>query len=164
MRFFSIRLTSFYAALFGVGLLIGSAVLQNQGLQPCPLCVLQRVTVFILTICFIAGTLFVPTPISRRFFYGVIFFIALGGGIIAGRHIFLQNQMNHTVQSCGADLATMVDSMPFSQAAYLVFEGTGECTEVQWEFAGFTLPEWNAISFGILGGVALIQIFRRERY
>ncbi len=41
----------------------------------------------------------------------------------------------------------MLDAFPLAEALSMVFQGSGECAEVQWVFLGLTIPGWTLVIF-----------------
>ncbi len=116
-------------------------------LEPCPLCILQRIFVIVLGVVMLVAIAHDPAVTGRRV-YGVLV-VALGvlGSVVAGRHVWLQNLPADRVPECGPGLDYLLDAFPLMEALSLVFRGSGECAEVQWTFAGLTIPGWTLIAF-----------------
>ncbi len=120
-------------------------------LDPCPLCVLQRVAVIGLGAVFLAAALHNPSGWGRRV-YAVLMLLIAGDGIaIAGWHVHLQNLPAAEVPSCGPGLDYMLDNFPLGEALRMVFEGSGECAEVVWSFLGLSMPAWVFVCLVVLG-------------
>lgn len=124
-------------------------------LDPCPLCVLQRVAVIGLGISFLGAALHHPQDWGRRA-YAVSVLLFAGGGLgVAGWHWRLQNLPASEIPSCGPGLSYMLDNFPIGEAMRMVFEGSGECAEVVWSFLGLSMPAWVfvCLSFLAIAGV-----------
>lgn len=123
-------------------------------LEPCPLCVFQRIAIIALGLVFLAAAVHNPSGVGR-FGYVVLALVAAIGGIaVAGRHLWLQNLPEDQVPACGPDLGYMVDAFPFSEMLKMVFTGSGECASISWEFLGLSMPAWVliwAVGLGLLG-------------
>jgi disulfide bond formation protein DsbB len=124
-------------------------------LDPCPLCVLQRVAVISLGVLFLLAALHDPAG-SGRIVYAVLLGIAaLGGAGIAGWHARLQRLPADEVPACGPGLDYMLDNFPIADALKMVFSGSGECAEIVWQFLGLSMPAWVLIWMFGLGSVAV---------
>jgi disulfide bond formation protein DsbB len=124
-------------------------------LDPCPLCVLQRVAVISLGVLFLLAALHDPAG-SGRIVYAVLLGIAaLGGAGIAGWHARLQRLPADEVPACGPGLDYMLDNFPIADALKMVFSGSGECAEIVWQFIGLSMPAWVLIWMFGLGSVAV---------
>ena len=132
-------------------------------LEPCPLCIFQRVAMIALFVVALAAALHNPRGAGRRV-YGVLASLAaLAGVAIAGRHVWLQHLPPDQVPACGPGLDYLLDTFPLSQTLRKVFTGSGECATVDWRFAGLSMPEWTLICFVLLLAGALYYGFRRYR-
>ena len=116
-------------------------------LEPCPLCIVQRVLVVVLAVVMTAAALHDPNKLGRRVYGALILLVGLAGTAVAGRHVYLQNLPPDRVPECGPGLAYILDVFPPSEALALIFRGSGECAEVQWTFLGLTIPGWTLVAF-----------------
>ena len=129
-----------------------------MGLEPCPLCIFQRIFVIALGVVMLAGAIHNPAYLGRRI-YGAL--IALVGGLgigVAGRHVWLQNLSEDQVPECGPGLEYMLQAFPLMETLELVFRGSGECAEVQWTFLALSIPSWTLLIFCalVLFGILLL--------
>jgi len=130
-------------------------------LDPCPLCVFQRVAVISIGIIFLVAALHNPQG-AGRIVYGVLLALAAGGGAaVAGRHAWLQRLPPDQVPSCGPGLDYMLDTLPFTEMLSNVFRGSGECAEIVWQFLGLSMPGWVLVWMIALGGAGLWNNLRR---
>lgn len=155
-----------FLAGFGicVGLIGGALYFQHGvGLEPCPLCIVQRVIVMGLGVLMLLGAIHNPGVTGRRA-YGVLAGItaALGLGV-AGRHVWLQNLPADQLPECGPSLDYILDAFPLAEALKLVLQGSGECAEVQWSFLGLTIPGWTLVVFTGFFVFALIIVLSRAQ-
>jgi len=121
-----------------------------EGMDPCPLCIFQRVAVFILGIWFLLNGIHKPLSGSRwQLFYnfGALVTSLLGAGI-AGRHAYLQSLPADEVPACGPSLDYLVDILPFMEMLDVVLKGSGECAKVSWDMMGLSMPMWLFLFFG----------------
>lgn len=137
-------------------------------LNPCPLCIFQRIA-FIISGCVFLTSAFFLEPHSKLRYKVWIHLVALIAPIIgmaiALRHIFLihKSTVDGAFNSCGANLNYMLESFPFSQVMQTVFNATGDCTKVDWTMLGFSMPIWSAVCFAVLFFSPIVGIFYRER-
>lgn len=119
-------------------------------LEPCPLCVLQRIAVIGMGLGYLLLALHNPSPgWAQRVYLGLFSLFAIEGLIVAGRHVWLQHLPADKVPSCGPGLSYMLESFPFADALKMVFTGSGECASIDWSFIGLSMPMWVLI--GIVG-------------
>lgn len=143
-----------FRAQFALGVLLcfgllGFALYVQYGLflDPCPLCILQRIAFFALGLIFLVGAIHAPGALGRKV-YGVLAAIAAGSGIgIASRHVWLQSLPPDQVPDCGPGLNYMLDTMPFGAALSKVLQGSGECAAIDWTFLGLGMPVWSLVWF-----------------
>lgn len=130
--------------------LLGYAVFLQlyAGLEPCPLCIFQRVAFAALGLVFLAGGLHAPRGRAARGIYGVLGGLAALAGIaVAGNHVRLQHLPPDQVPSCGPGLEYMMEVMPVTGVIRRVMTGSGECANVDWSFLGLSMPTWSLLWF-----------------
>tara|TARA_R110002096_G_scaffold130643_3_gene279895 strand:- start:22612 stop:23100 length:489 start_codon:yes stop_codon:yes gene_type:complete len=130
-------------------------------LDPCPLCILQRIAVILLGLNFLLAAVHGPGTIGSRIYAGITVLFAAAGVAVAGWHVHLQNLPADQVPSCGPGLEYMVDNFPLRDVMGMVLKGSGECAETVWQFLGLSMPEWVLISVLALGFFGLWNNLRR---
>jgi len=158
---------------FGVGALACAALLgfayyleHVQGLQPCPLCLVQRGFFYAVMAVLVTGALHGPRRLGTALYAGFAFLFALGGAATAGRQVWLQHLPPDKVPQCGPDLAFMLQNFPLSRTLEKLFSGTGECAAIDWSFLGLSTAGWSLAWFVLLCVGALwlgIRSFRAGR-
>ncbi|NCF50847.1 disulfide bond formation protein B [Gammaproteobacteria bacterium] len=133
-------------------------------LEPCPLCIFQRVAVIALGMTFLAAALHNPQGWGRRVYAALIVIAAGAGGAVATRHVWLQNLPPDKVPSCGPGLGYMLDNFPVGDAMRMVFTGSGECANVVWRLFGLSMPTWVLIGVGTLGAFGVWNSLRSEQH
>ena len=124
-------------------------------LEPCPLCVFQRIAVIVLGIVFLVAAIQNPQGWGRRI-YALLVTVASASGIgVAGRHVWLQNLPPDEVPACGPGFGYIIDSFPLSDALNLIFNGSGECAKIDWSFLGLSMPAVVVISVVVVGGLGV---------
>jgi len=132
-----------------------------EGLNPCPLCIFQRVAyIAIIIIAFIA-LLHNPGRIWSGIYSSLILISAVIGAGIAGRQVWLQHLPPDRVPECGPGLDFILDVFPLMDALKMVFTGSGECAEVDWTFMGFSIAEWSLAWFILFALASLPNLFRK---
>ena len=133
-----------------------------QGLEPCPLCVFQRVGLIGLGLFSLIAFLHNPKNQMMKRLYAALGSIAiLWSAGVAIRHVWLQNLPADQVPSCGPGLDYLIEALPLKTVFQQVLSGSGECAVVDWAFLGQSLPVWSALFFSILALISLWQLFRR---
>ena len=129
-------------------------------LEPCPLCVFQRVAMIATGVVFLVAALHNP---GRRgaAFYGVLTLIAAGiGAGLAAWQVWIQGQPKGSVPSCGMGLDYMLDTLPLTDVISRVLKGSGECAEQGWVFLGLAIPSWTFVFFVAMIAAAFALIRR----
>lgn len=133
-----------------------------QGLDPCPLCVFQRIG--LIGLGFISLIAFLHNPKTNVFkrIYSFLGLVAISWSAgVAARHVWLQHLPKDQVPSCGPGLDYWVDTLPLKSVFENVLKGSGECAIVDWTFLGQSLPTWSLLFFSVLALISLWQLFRR---
>jgi len=157
---FNSRIWFFLGFLGCMSLLAMGAYFQFvQGLNPCPLCISQRLAILATGIVFLIAALHNPqqTGTTRYAIAGAI--TALIGASISTRHVWLQHLPPDEVPECGPGLDYMLQNFPLFDTLKLMLSGTGDCAKVDWTLFGFSMPEWTLLAFLMLATVSLLQIW-----
>lgn len=152
------------SAFLACALLIGFAIYSQLqwGLEPCPLCIFQRLAFAALGLVFLVAGLHAPRAAGGRRVYGVLGFLAAAVGMgIAGRHVWLQVNPP-PIPGCGPPLEFMRETMSTTNVIRRVLTGSGDCGNVDWTFLGLSMPAWSLVWFVLLGLFALYAGFRHR--
>ncbi|MEC7119311.1 MAG: disulfide bond formation protein B [Pseudomonadota bacterium] len=134
----------------------------GQGLEPCPLCVFQRVGLMGMGAVALVAALHNPNARwARRVYAGLASLSILWSVGVAGRHVWLQNLPPDQVPACGPGLDYWMEVFPLRDVLSKVLSGSGECAEIDWTLLGLSLPVWSLTFFSVLLLVCLWQLFRR---
>jgi protein dithiol:quinone oxidoreductase len=135
-----------FSACFGIVAL--ALVIQTQSnLEPCPLCITQRIIFMGLGVLFLIAAFIPPTHLLKKVFTFLQVLTALGGVGVAIRHWYLQANKESMIADCGVGFDYMFENFPLEKAFKLLFRGTGDCATIDWTFLGLTLPQLALISF-----------------
>ncbi len=123
-------------------------LIQTQyNLEPCPLCITQRMFFMGLGVLFLIGAFIKPASMLQKIFTGLQVLAALGGAGWAIRHWYLQANKESMIADCGVGFDYMFENFPLKKMFTLIFRGTGDCAAIDWTFLGLTLPQLALISF-----------------
>lgn len=134
----------------------------HNSLEPCPLCIFQRVAMISVAIISVLAVLHNPHRLGRRIYGGLTLLASIGGLIVAGRHVWLQHLPPDQVPACGPGLSYWLEVFPLQEVLEKVFRGSGECAKIDWTFLGFSLPELTLVAFLGIASVAIWQIVRKS--
>src|SRR5687767_4379137 len=157
--------TAFAFAALVVAALLGYAYYAQfeLGLEPCPLCIFQRVAMIALFVVLLVAAVHAPRGRGRRVYGALAALAALSGAAIAGRHVWLQHLPPDQVPACGPGLGYLMDTFALGETLRKVFTGSGECAEIHWRFAGLSMPEWTLAFFVLFLAGSLYYGFRHYR-
>ena len=131
------------------------------GLDPCPLCSLQRLAVIAIGVVFLIAGIHNPGRLGAGIYAGLAVAAGLFGAAAAVRHVWIQSLPKDEVPACGMGLNYMLETMPLADVLTKVFAGSGECAEAGWTFLGLAIPAWTLIFF-IAMMVAALVLIRRD--
>jgi disulfide bond formation protein DsbB len=133
----------------------------GEGLEPCPLCMFQRVCVIVVGVLFLIAAVHNPERPGAALYALLTLLVAGAGAGFAGRQIWLQALPKDQVPACGMGLSYMMESMPWLDVFTRVLKGSGECAEKAWVFLGLSIAGWTFVFFvGMI--VAAIALIRRD--
>jgi protein dithiol:quinone oxidoreductase len=144
------------AGLIGFGL-----ILQHQlHLEPCPMCIMQRYAFVLVGLLALIAALINPGKVLRLIFSLLIILSAGAGAAVAARQSWIQH-FPPKIAECGADLEFMLQSFPLADALPKIFQGSGDCSKVQWTFMALSIAEWAFLWFLAIIVVAWLAWRRR---
>lgn len=134
-----------------------------MGLEPCPLCWLQRFGFMGAGLVSLVAVLHGPRQLGLRV-YGLLLAVTAGAGLgMAVRQLWLQNLPADQVPACGPSVDYMLEVLPWSDVLTTALRGTGDCAAVVWRFLGLSIPGWTAIFFVLLVILGLGMLFHRGK-
>jgi len=164
MNIFSYRSVNVITTL-GCSLLFLFAVLyleNHLALEPCYLCVTQRFFIVMCGLFFALAALHNSNGIPRKIYAGMSCLCAMAGAFFAMKQLWLQGLDDHQVPSCGPPVDYLFDAFSTSEIISMLISGDGNCSEVQWQLLGLTIPAWVLISCITLLGVGIFQLMRAD--
>ncbi len=135
-----------FIASFGL-VAYGLYIQQQYNLEPCPLCIFQRITYMVIGVLFLLAALHNPGNLGRKVYGLLQFLTALTGAGIALRHMWIQANPDKVMAECGAGFDYIFETFPLKRALDLVFKGTGECSAIDWTMFGLTIPQLSLVAF-----------------
>lgn len=142
---------------------IGAYLQFVENLEPCPLCISQRIAILLLGIVFLIAAIHNPAEKGVKIYSILGALVAVGGGSISIRHIWIQHLPPNEVPECGPGLEYVFENFPLAETIKLMLSGTGECAKVDWTLLGLSIPEWTLISFLGLATLSLLQIWNLKQ-
>lgn len=152
------NLLGFFAC---AGLIAAAYYLQLvKGVEPCPLCIMQRVAVIATGIAFLVAALHHPGRIGAWIYGGLIAVVSLTGAGVAGRHVWLQYMPAEKRPACGPGLDYLLGTFGPFEGLRRILHGSGECGVVDYTLLGLSLPHWTLLAFVVFAVGAVVLAFR----
>ncbi|MFM7293623.1 MAG: disulfide bond formation protein B [Burkholderiales bacterium] len=143
-------------AILSFALLVYVFYLQHgpEKQQPCPLCILQRYTYFLLGVAALIGTIW-----PKR----AIVFVAAGVAAMGGGLALWQVLKGSDMTSCQRDpIGIFVNQLPMADWWPEYLFATGGCAD-KYSTLGLPVPVWSLICFaGLTGLLVLVAIKLRK--
>jgi len=154
---------AFALVAFGcLGLLGFGMYLQHVvGLEPCPMCIVQRYAMILIGVVALLGLVW-RSVLGGRVLAVLSVLLAAGGAFVAARQSWLQ-WYPPEVASCGRDFYGMIESFPLQRAIPLIFRGSGDCSKVDWTFLGGSIANWSFVAFMGIAVWMLLVLFTKLR-
>lgn len=144
-----------------VALLAFGMYLQHVvGLEPCPMCIVQRYAIILIAILAAIASATAKNGIQKTS-AALLVVTALGGAFVAARQSWLQ-WYPPEVASCGRDIYGMIETFPLQRVIPMIFRGSGDCSKVDWTFLGGSIANWSFLCFGAMALVALVLLLKRR--
>lgn len=142
-----------------VGMLAFGLYLQHVvGLEPCPMCIVQRYAFILIAVC--TGLASVGGKKTWWMPWTALAVVLSGfGAFTAARQSWLQ-WFPPEVSMCGRDFYGMIENYPLRRAVPMIFRGSGDCTAVDWTFLGGSIANWSFLCF-MATGLALSWLLWR---
>ncbi|RYX98240.1 MAG: disulfide bond formation protein B [Comamonadaceae bacterium] len=131
------------------------------GLEPCPMCIVQRYALVIVAI--ITGLTAFGGRRGVLIAGSLLTLLASGfGAFVAARQSFLQ-WYPPEIASCGRDFYGMIETFPLKRAIPMIFKGSGDCTKIDWTFLGLSIANWSFLCFAAIAVVMVVLVARQAR-
>jgi disulfide bond formation protein DsbB len=131
------------------------------GLEPCPMCIVQRYA--LMAVALASGL----TALSRSrgtlmAGSGLVLLFSGFGAFVAARQSWLQ-WYPPEIASCGRDFYGMIETFPLQRVIPMIFKGSGDCTKIDWTFLGGSIANWSFLWFTAFAVVSLVLLARLRR-
>lgn len=113
-----------------------------MGLQPCFLCIVQRMAIIGIGL---GAAIILLSEIKLNFIkyfgYLIYFMSSIVGMGSAMRQVYLQ-RFPDPYASCGPGYEYILENSSLAKSIPQLFLSTGSCSEVTWSFIGLSMAEW----------------------
>jgi disulfide bond formation protein DsbB len=144
-------------ALLAFGLYLQHVV----GLEPCPMCIVQRYALALVAVVAVVAAL-VRSRGAHLAGAGLIVLVSGFGAFVAARQSWLQ-WFPPEIASCGRDFYGMIETFPLRRAIPMIFRGSGDCTKIDWTFLGGSIANWSFLWFVFFAVVGILLFVRQLR-
>jgi disulfide bond formation protein DsbB len=141
-------------AMLAVGMYLQHVV----GLEPCPMCIVQRYALVLVAVWSLLASL-TQRKGWQALWGGLGVLTCLGGAFTAARQSWLQWYPPEFV-SCGRDIYGMIETFPLQRVLPMIFRGSGDCSKVDWTFLGLSIANWSFIAFAVFAVLLLVLMLR----
>ena len=158
ISYFQLNLITFMmpAALLAFGYYLQFA----RDLEPCPLCMTQRIAFYAIAISSLMALISPNKQFIQHFWAALTALFALVGACVAGRQIWLQSLPEDQVPACGPSFEFIFDRFPLMEALQIMFKGTGDCAEKVWSFLGLNIPDWSLLAFIGIISICILKLVK----
>ncbi len=145
VRTLGLALFAVCAALLAVGLYLQHI----KGIEPCPMCIMQRYAMLACGLIGLVTGLHNPGRKGLLAYSALLGISALAGAGVAARQSWMQ-WYPPAVSECGPGLEYMLESFPLSSALPMIFRGAGDCSAIDWTLFGLTIANWSFLVFATI--------------
>lgn len=141
--------------------LAGWAIGELMKLQPCPLCIFQRLLYLLIGLLALAGTL-LPGWAS---IWASLLALSAGGGLATAAYQSWLQYLPEPSRECGFGEPTLIEQVVnwFGALWPEMFMATGFCSSKDWVFLGLSMANWSVLCFfGLLAAAVWLTAKRRE--
>ena len=147
-------------AVLCISLLAFGMYLQHVvGLEPCPMCIVQRYAMVLVALVALVGAALPSQRVAAGFAAVGVVLMAGFGAFVAARQSFLQ-WYPPPEASCGRDFYGMIETFPLQRVVPMIFKGSGDCSAIDWTFLTLTIANWSFLNFCLVAAVGLALVWR----
>jgi disulfide bond formation protein DsbB len=143
-------------------LVVGAYFQVVEELEPCPLCISQRIAILVTGIIFLIAAIYNPKRSELKVYSIIGAIVALCAAGILLRHVWIQNLPADEVPECGHGFEYVFEKFPLIDTSKLMINGTGDCADILWTFLGISISGWTLVAFLGLASLSLLQQWIRQ--
>jgi disulfide bond formation protein DsbB len=148
--------------LFCCGLMAVGYIMQYvYDMEPCPLCMTQRVFIVFAGLVALLATVHNPASRGTTVYGFMTSLMAAMGASFSIRQLYLQSLPADLAPACGPSVEYILETFPLSKALQIMLKGDGNCAEVLWTFMGISIPGWTLVAFVMIICAGLYAALRR---
>ncbi|MEW6990963.1 disulfide bond formation protein DsbB [Colwelliaceae bacterium 6441] len=117
-------------------------------LKPCIMCIYQRVAIWAIFFAGLVGSFTHQYVLGRIAAYALWGTGAIWGLLIALEHVEMQSATMSFLFSCEF-VPNFPSWAPLHEWLPALFAATGDCGDINWQFLGYSMPQWMIVVYGI---------------
>jgi disulfide bond formation protein DsbB len=163
-QFSKTRTFNFIAFLVCCVMILMAAYLQfSKGLEPCPLCIVQRFLVILIGIIFLIGMLHSANTRWVRFHGFLVSLVAACGVAAAGRQVYLQWLPPDQLPPCAPNLSYILEKLSWIDSLKFLLRGSADCAQVKWTLLHLSIPAWTLLFFAVFFLFGLWELLGKRK-
>lgn len=128
-------------------------------LDPCPLCMVQRLATLLIGIGCLLAYIFDNFRWPSRLFLALATASAIFGYAVADHQVWLQHLPPEDVPECGPGFDYLLETLPMTELFKVILQGDGSCAEITWMFLGMSMPEWTRVFFACFALAGFFSLY-----
>ena len=129
-------------------------------LAPCIMCVYQRLAICAIIFAGVIGFIGCKSLIMRFIAYVLWATGAIWGLFISLEHVEIQENAGSLFFSCEF-VPNFPTWAPLHEWIPFLFEATGDCGKISWQFLDYSMPQWMVVVYGVYSLAFLFIIVNR---
>lgn len=134
-------------------------------LDPCPLCMVQRVATVLTGLGFLMAFFLHPKSGQQASWWLraallLTLAAALFGLWSADHHVWLQGLPPEDVPACAPSFDYLMKTLPLTELLSIMLQGDGNCADVGWSLWGLSMPAWLRLWFVGFSAAILFALFK----
>ncbi len=131
-----------------------------MGLAPCIMCIYQRVAIWAIFFAGMVGVIGCKFILTRLLAYVLWGTGSIWGLLLAIEHVEMQSATFSLFFSCEF-IPNFPSWAPLHQWIPALFEATGDCGKISWEFLGYSMPQWMIVVYAVYAAVFALVLGAR---
>ena len=132
------------------------------GLEPCYLCITQRVFIAVAGLLFFIWAIHNPKRLGARIYALLALAATSAGAYFSSKQLYLQSLPEEQVPQCGPPVDYLFETFSNFEVITMLLRGDGNCAKIQWEFLSITMPGWVLLIFIVLIGASILNLAKIE--
>lgn len=132
-------------------------------LAPCVMCIYQRNAIWAIFFAGLVGSFGHNHVLARIAAYGLWGTGAIWGLLIAKEHVEMQSSAVSFLFSCEF-VPNFPSWAPLHEWLPLLFEASGDCGTIDWQFMGYSMPQWMIVVYACYTALLAVVLLGRLQH